>query len=73
MTTILLKESLPVSVPHEIVVNDVLGKELSRIKINPELKFYTVNTKAWPSGMYIYRILTPNYELDLHGKFEVQH
>ncbi len=73
ITTIKLKETLPTSIVNELVIDDLLGKEIIRLKINPEMRMYTLNTKGWPSGMYIYHILTPNYALDIHGKFEVQH
>ncbi len=73
IATIQLKDALPTSVITEIIVYDLLGKEMLSIKSNPQFKRYTVNTKNWPSGLYFYRILSSNIELNIHGKLEVEH
>ncbi len=73
IATIVLQETLPSYLVTELAINDIMGKEMCRIKINPELRQYSFNTKDWACGIYVYRIITQNSSLNLHGIFEVQH
>jgi len=54
LTTIKLKESLPEFLTREIIVSDMNGREMSKLRITPSVRLYTLNTKSWsPASIFI--------------------
>jgi Secretion system C-terminal sorting domain len=67
------KHPLPTSKTCTLVVTDLLGKEVKRINLNPNLSEQIVNTSDLVNGMYLFNILIPELNHPIDGKFEVLH
>jgi hypothetical protein len=72
-TTLRLKESPPTMENCNLVVVDLLGREVYKITINPQVRQYLLPTHQWAEGMYTFKISIPNSSFELHGKIEVLH
>ena len=73
ITTIRIKEALPTTQICRLVIVDLLGREVINTTFNPFLRQVQVNTKDFAEGFYTYKIVIPNSQLQLGGKFEVIH
>jgi hypothetical protein len=67
------KQPLPTSKTCSLIVTDLLGKEVKRINLNPNLSEQIVNTSDLVNGMYFFNILVPELNHSIDGKFEVLH
>jgi hypothetical protein len=73
LLTISLREALPTQEMPTLFITDVLGKTVHQQQVNPQLRQIMVDTGDWPVGLYVFKIVIPNSNLELNGKFDVVH
>jgi hypothetical protein len=42
-------------------------------QVNPQLRQILIDTADWATGLYVFKIVIPNSNLELNGKFDVVH
>lgn len=73
LVTIELSANFPLSEDTELIVTDLLGREVYRRIWPIEMTQTILNTSKWETGMYFFEVISPKFTVSASGKFDVAH